>query len=157
MLPPNVAPTFVDDIRELVPIVTGIVPHALHYRCAPLPMDIAMMDGPPASRNANTVHSWLQDSVATQRQLLDKIVDFFVSGFVGAHSAFWLMITCAVRRYGFMLRTLPPYVCHMYLATADSAVFRIIGVFPEIRVIKSIKPRVNCLSLRSLGDQRAVA
>jgi hypothetical protein len=54
---------------------------------------------------------------------MDKIMEFFGSDFEGAHSAFRLMITCAVRCYGFMLRTLPPDLCRpAYIATADSAV-----------------------------------
>jgi hypothetical protein len=43
-----------------------------------------------------------------------------------------LMITCTVRRYGFLLRTLPHDMCRLYLATEDRAVrnsvFRVLGV-----------------------------
>jgi hypothetical protein len=96
----------------------------------------SMADGPPASYNINYVRSRLQDSVAAQDKSLDKSVHFYALDFGGAHSAFRLMITCAVRRYGLMLRTLH-VVCRPYLATADSVVrldvFRIFGVSPEVR------------------------
>jgi hypothetical protein len=66
-----------------------------------------MPDGPPASHNKNYVHSWLQDTVEAHQLLMDKIVCFAMSDLGGTHGAFRLMITCAVRRYGFLLRTLP--------------------------------------------------
>jgi hypothetical protein len=70
-------------------------------------MDFSMTDGPPASHDENYVHSWLQDTVAARQILLDKIVCFAFLDFGGAHAAFHLMmITCAVRRYGFLLLTL---------------------------------------------------
>jgi hypothetical protein len=54
------------------------------------------------------------------------------------------MITCALRRYGFLLRTLLLDVCRMYLATADSdvrsAVFRKFGVSPEVQT----HDKINC-------------
>jgi hypothetical protein len=39
--------------------------------------------------------------------LFGKIACFAMSDFGGAHAAFRLMITCVVRRYGLLLRTLP--------------------------------------------------
>jgi hypothetical protein len=86
----------VDEIRELVPGVTGT-----RILDAPLAMDFPMSDGPPASHNVNYAHSGLQDSVAAQQKILDKIVDFFASDFGAVYSAFRLVIMCAVRRYGF--------------------------------------------------------
>jgi hypothetical protein len=71
-------------------------------------MDFWMTNGPPTSHNENYVHSWLQDTVEVHQILLDKIVCFAMSDFGGTRAAFRLMITCAVRRYGFLLRTLPP-------------------------------------------------
>jgi hypothetical protein len=50
---------------------------------------------------------------------LDKIVCLAMSALGGAHAAFSLMITCVVRRYGFLLRTLPPSICRMYFAIAE--------------------------------------
>jgi hypothetical protein len=51
MVPLDNAPTLVDKIRELVPIVACI-----RTLGAPLAMDFWMSDGPPASRNINYVH-----------------------------------------------------------------------------------------------------
>jgi hypothetical protein len=54
-----------------------------------------------------------------------------MSDFGGAHAAVRLMITCGVRRHGFVLRTFPLDICRPYLAIADRAVryavFRILG------------------------------
>jgi hypothetical protein len=75
---------------------------------APFATDFSMTDGPPASHNENCVYSWLQYTVEAHQLLLDKIVCFPTSDFGGTHAAFRLMITCAVRRYGFLLSTLPP-------------------------------------------------
>jgi hypothetical protein len=69
-------------------------------------------------RNENYVHSWLLDTVEAHQLLLDKIVCFAMSDFGETHAAFRLMITCAVRRYGFLLRTLPRDICRPYLAIA---------------------------------------
>jgi hypothetical protein len=103
MVPLGTTPTLVDGIREMVPIVTGT-----RTLGAPLVMYLSMSDEPPASHNINYVHSWLQDSVAAQPKFVDIFLDFFASDFGGAHSAFRLMITCAARRYRYMLRTSPP-------------------------------------------------
>jgi hypothetical protein len=105
-------------------------------------MDFSVTNGPPASLNENYVHSWLQDTVEDNQLLLDKIVCFATSGFKGAHAVFWLMITCAVRRYGFLLRTLPHDICRPYLATADravrTAVFRIVGVPHDVQALDQL-------------------
>jgi hypothetical protein len=49
------------------------------------------------------------------------------------------MITCAVRRYGFSLRTVPHDICRPYLATRDRAVhfevFRILGVCHDAQTL----------------------
>jgi hypothetical protein len=70
--------------------------------------------------------------VEAHQLLLDKIIYFALSDFGGTHAAFRLMITCAVRRYGFLLRTSPHDICRPYLAAANRAVrntaFRILGV-----------------------------
>jgi hypothetical protein len=72
-----------------------------------------------------------------------EIVNFCALVFGGAHSAFRLMIACAVRYYGFLFRTPPPIVCRPYLTTADkvfrSSVFRIFGVTPEVQTHDQIK------------------
>jgi hypothetical protein len=93
-----------------------------------------MTDGPPASHIENYVHSWLQDAVEAHHLLLDNIVCFATlstSDFGGAHAAFRLMITCAVPRYGLLLRTLALDICRPYLATTYRAVcttvFRVLG------------------------------
>jgi hypothetical protein len=101
----------------MVPVVTGTSNLGAHFA-----MDFSMVDGPPASHNENYVHSWLQDTVEAYQLLLDNIVCFTMSDIGGTHAAFHLMITCAVRRYGLLLRTLPPYICRPYLAIADRAV-----------------------------------
>jgi hypothetical protein len=117
MVPPDTAPELVEVIRAMVPIVTGT------SNCgAPLAMDFSMADGPPASHNENYVHSWLHDTVGARQLLLDKIVCVAMSDFEGTHAVFRLMITCAVRRYGFLLMALAPNICRPCLATAYRAV-----------------------------------
>jgi hypothetical protein len=139
----NIAPTRVDEIRELVPIVTGT-----HILGASLAMDFSTSDDPPASHNINYIQSWLQDSVAAQQKILNQIVDFFASDFKGMHSVFPLMITCAVRRCSFQLRTLSHGACHPYLATTDSVVkYSIPGVFPEVHTHYQINCATRKLSL----------
>jgi hypothetical protein len=55
------------------------------------------------------------------------------------HVTFRLMIACAIRRYGLLLRTLPPDICRPYLTAADiavrSAVFRILGVSHDVHTL----------------------
>jgi hypothetical protein len=102
MIPPETALELVEVIRAKVPVVAGT-----NNLGALLAMDLSMAYGPPASHNDNYVHSWLQDTMEAHKLLLGKIVCFAMSNFGGAHAAFRLMITCAVRRYGFLLRTLP--------------------------------------------------
>jgi hypothetical protein len=63
-----------------------------------------------------------------------------MSDFGGSHAAFRLMITCAIhRRYGFLLRTLPPNICQPYLAIAHraarTAVYRIFGVSQDVQTL----------------------
>jgi hypothetical protein len=79
-----------------------------------------------------------------------------MSDFGGTHAAFRLMITCALRRYGFMLRTLPRDICRPYLATAYRTVAQpftgILGVSHDVQTLD----KLNCAkrqlsSLRSLG------
>jgi hypothetical protein len=101
MVPPDTALQLVEVIRDKDPIVTGTSTLG-----APLAMDFSMTDGPPASHSENYVFSRLQDTVEAHQLVLDKIVCFATSEFGGAHAAFRLMITCAVRRYGLVLRTL---------------------------------------------------
>jgi hypothetical protein len=98
----DTAHELVEVIRAMVPAVTGT-----SILGAPLAMDFSMENGPPASHNENYVHSWLQDTVEAHHFLVDKIVCFAMSDFGWTHAAFRLMITCVVRRYGFLLRTLP--------------------------------------------------
>jgi hypothetical protein len=117
MVPPDTAPKLVEVIRAMVPFLTGT-----SNLGAPLAMDFSMADGPLASHNENYVHSWLQDTVEAYQLLLDKIVCFAMSDFGGTHAAFRLMITCAVRRYGLLLRTLPTDISRPYLATTYRAV-----------------------------------
>jgi hypothetical protein len=114
MVSPDTAPKLVEVTRAMVPVATGT-----SNLGTPLAMDFSMADGPLASQNEKYVHSWLQDTVEAHQLLFDKIVCFAMSDFGGTHTAFRLMITCAVRRYGFLLRTLPPDICRPYLATAD--------------------------------------
>jgi hypothetical protein len=75
--------------------------------------------------NENYVHSWLKDTVEAHQLLLDKIVCFAMSDFGRTHAAFRLKITCAVRRYGFLLRTLPPQI------SADRTLLMQIGPFVQ--------------------------
>jgi hypothetical protein len=101
-----------------------------------------MADGPPAFHNDNHVHSWLQDIVEAHQLTLDKIFCFVLSNFGGAHAASRLMITCAVHRYGFLLRTLPHDICRPYLVFADRAVrvavFKILGVSHEVQTLDNL-------------------
>jgi hypothetical protein len=62
-----------------------------------------MLDGPPTSHNVNNAQLWLHDPVAAEENIMHQYVEFYASDFGGVHSAFRLMITYAVRRYGFML------------------------------------------------------
>jgi hypothetical protein len=107
-------------------------------------MDFFMTDGPPASHDENYVHSWLQDIVEAHQLLLDKIACFATLDFGGAHAAFLLMIMCAVRRHGFLLRTLPPDICRPYLISVDRAVqttvLRILGVSEDVQTLD----KLNC-------------
>jgi hypothetical protein len=123
----------------MVPVATG----TSNLR-APLEMDFSMADGPPSSHNENYVHSWLQDTVEAHQLILDKIVCFAMSDLGETHAAFRLMITCSVRRYGFLLRTLPPDICRPYLATATRAVrtidYGILGVFHDVQALDQL----NC-------------
>jgi hypothetical protein len=61
------------------------------------------------------------------------------------------MITCAERRYGFLLRTLPPNICRPYLATADmtvrSTVLRILGVSQDVQTLEQLNCAKRQLSL----------
>jgi hypothetical protein len=132
MIPPDTTLELVEVIRAMmVPVATGT-----SNLGAPLAMDFSMAYGLPASRNENYVHSWLQDTVEAHQLLLDKIVGFAKSDFEGTHVAFRFMITCFVRRYGFLLRTLPPNICRPYHVAAHRAVrtevFRILGVSPDV-------------------------
>jgi hypothetical protein len=115
-------------------------------------MDFSMTDGPPASHNENYVHSWLQDTVKAHQFLLDTIVCFAKSDFGGAHVAFRMIITCAVRRYGLLLRTLPRGYLP-YLATRDRAVltvvFRILGVSHDVKTLDQLNCLMRQLSLPS--------
>jgi hypothetical protein len=105
MVPLDTAPKLAEVIRAMVPVVNGT-----SNLGAPLAMDFSMAYGPPASQNDNYIHSWLQNTVEAHQLLLDKILCFPMSDFGGTHAAFHLMVTCAVRRYGFLLRTLTPHM-----------------------------------------------
>jgi hypothetical protein len=146
MVPPDTAPELVEVLRAMVPVVTGTSDLG-----APLEMDFSMADGPPTSHYENYVHSWLQDTAEAHQFLLDKIVCFAMSDFGGTHAAFRLMITCAVRRYGFLLCTLPPYICRPYLATPYRAVrtivYRILGVSHVVQTIDQLSCAKRQLSL----------
>jgi hypothetical protein len=89
--------------------------------------------------------------VEAHRLLLDKIVCFTQSDFGGAHAAFRLMITCAIRRYGFLLRTLPLDIYRPYLATTYRAVrstfFRILGVSEDVQTLDQMNCAKRQLSL----------
>jgi hypothetical protein len=75
--------------------------------------------------------------------LLDMIFCFAMSDFGGTQAAFRLMITCAVRRYEFLLRT-PPHMYRPYLIAANiavrSAVFRILRVSLDVQTLDQL----NC-------------
>jgi hypothetical protein len=115
-----------------------------------------MAYGPPASHKENYVSSWLQDTVEAHQLLLDKISCFTMSDFGGTHATFRLMITCAVRCHGFLLRTLPSDICRMYLeatyVAACTAVFRIwVFLRTYTRSINIIVFNANFPYPRSLG------
>jgi hypothetical protein len=146
MVPPDTTSELVEVIRAMVPVVTGT-----SNLGSPLAMDFSMAGGPPASHNENYVHSWLHDTVEAHPLLMDKIICFATSDFGGAHVAFRFMITCAVRRYGFLLRTLPHDICRLYLATPDiavrTAVFRILGVSQDVHTLDQLNCAKRELSL----------
>jgi hypothetical protein len=110
MVPPDSALELVEVTRAMVPVVTGS-----SNLGAPLAMDFSMADGPSTSHNENYLHSWLQDTVEAHQLLFDNIACFAMSDFGGTHAAFRLIITCALRRYGFLLRTLPPNTDRTFL------------------------------------------
>jgi hypothetical protein len=93
----------------------------------------------------------MQDTVKAHQLLLDKIVCFAMSDFRGTHAAFRLMITCAVRRYGFLLRILPPDICRPYLANTDTAVrtaiYRILGFSQDVQTLNQLNCAKRQLSL----------
>jgi hypothetical protein len=146
MVPSDTAPRLVEAIRTIVPIVTGT--STLE---APLTMDFSMTDAPPGSHNGNYIYFWLHNTVEAHQLLLDKIVCFTTSDFGGAHLAFRLMITCAVCRYGFLLRTLPPNVCRPYFTTADKAVCaafsRMFGDFHDVQTLDKLNCAKRLLSV----------
>jgi hypothetical protein len=82
--------------------------------------------------------------------LLDKIVSFAMSDF-GAHVAFRLMIMCAVRCYGFLLRTLLHDICRPYLVVPYRAVpiaaFQILGVSQDVQTLDHLNCAKRQLSL----------
>jgi hypothetical protein len=139
MVPPETTNELVVVIRTMVPVVTGT-----STLRAPLAMDFCDGRCPPASHNDNYFHFWLQDTVEFHQLLLDKIAYFAMSDFDGTHAAFRLMITCAVRRYGFLLRTLPTDFCQQYLVAAHIAVrtivFRLLGVSHDVYTLDEL----NC-------------
>jgi hypothetical protein len=146
MVPPDTAPEIVEVIRAVFPVVTGT-----SNLGAPLAMDFSMANGPPASHNENHFHSWLQDNVEAHHLLLDKIVCFAMSNFGGTHAVFRFIISCAVRRYWFFLRTFPLDICRPYLATANRAVrvavFRILGVSQDVQTLDQLNCAKRQLSL----------
>jgi hypothetical protein len=75
-----------------------------------------------------------------------------MSDFVGTHVAFRLMITCAVRRYRFLLLTFPNHdICRLYLVIADislrTAVFGILGVYQDVQTLDKLNCAKRQLSL----------
>jgi hypothetical protein len=132
MVPRDTSLEVIEVIRAKVPVVTGTSTLG-----APSAMVFPMTYGPPAFHNENHVYSWLQDTVEAHQLILDKIICFAMSDFGGALAAFRLMITCAVRRYEFVLRTLPHDICRPYLAIAYRAVrtalSRILGVSRDLQ------------------------
>jgi hypothetical protein len=139
MVPPDTTPELVEVIRAMVPVVTGT-----SNLGAPVAMDSSMADGPPTYHNENYVQYWLQDIEEAHQLLLDKIVCFAMSDFGGTHATFSLMITCAVRRYGFLLRTLPTCIYRPYLPTpyraVRTAIRRVLGVSPDVQTLD----KLNC-------------
>jgi hypothetical protein len=139
MVLPDTTLELVEVIRAMVPVITGT-----NNLGAPLAMDSSMAEGLHASYNENYVHSWLQDTVEAHELLLDMSICFAMSDFEGTYAAFRMIITCAVRRYGFLLRTLPPDICRPYLYAPDTTVrtsiFRILGVPQEIQALDQL----NC-------------
>jgi hypothetical protein len=130
-----------------VPVVTGTRTLLAH-----LAMDFSMTDGPPpASHNDNYVHTWLQDTAEVHPLLFHKIVCFVMSAFGGAHAAFRLMITCAVRHHGLLLRTVPQHICRPYLAARDRAirvaVLRILGFSHDVHTLDQVNCAKRQLSL----------
>jgi hypothetical protein len=131
MVPPDTALELVEVVRAKISVVTGT-----SNLGAPLAMDYSMRDGPTTSHNENNAHFFPQDTVEDHQLLLDKIVCFAMSICGGAHEAFSLMITCAVRRCGFLLRTHPLIFADHALLLGDravhTAVFRILRVSQDV-------------------------
>jgi hypothetical protein len=136
-----------EETRVLVYAVTGTralgAPLATDFSTAYAPL-------PPAPRNANYIHSWLQYLVsAQQRQMDEMMLAMFTSNFGRAHSGFRLMITCAVRAPPRVHASYPPPpdVYRSYLATVDNAVriavFRILGVSHDEQTTKARLPQLR--------------
>jgi hypothetical protein len=74
-----------------------------------------------------------------------------MSDFGGTHTAFRLMNTCAVRHYGFLLRTLPHDISRPNLVAADIAVrtttFRILDVSQGVQTLDQLNCAKRQLSL----------
>jgi hypothetical protein len=91
--------------------------------------------------------------VEAHQLLLDKIACCAVSDFGGTHAAIRLMITCSVRRYGFLLHILRPDIYRPYLVARDRAVriavFSIFGVSHNVQVLDQLNCAKRQLSLPS--------
>jgi hypothetical protein len=146
MVPPDTAPELLEVIRAKIPVVTGT-----SNLGTPLATDFSMSYGPPPSHSEGYVYSKLQDSVEVDKVLLDNIVCFPMSDFEEPHVAFRLMFTCAARRYGLLLRTLPLDICRPYLVVGDravrAAVFRIFGVSKDAQTFDKLNCAKRQLSL----------
>jgi hypothetical protein len=74
-----------------------------------------------------------------------------MSDFGGAHAAFRVMITRAVRREVLLLRTLPPNICRPSLVVVDraicAAVFQILGVSKDVQTLDQLKCSMRQLPL----------
>jgi hypothetical protein len=74
---------------------------------------------------------------------------FTAAVFVGARSAFRLLITCAVRRHGFLLRNLPHGICRPYHATSDRADSIAFSQILDVQTLDQVNCAKRRLSLRA--------
>lgn len=125
LLHPGTSATDIAFVQGAVKVVRGC-----RTLGAPMSLSYSREDGPPTSFDRDFVRDWLSSTLADHQRLLDQILAFRRSPYGAAHHAFRLLLVCAVTRYGYLLRNLPPDDCIPYMERADEAVLSaFFGIF----------------------------